>query len=122
MNRYTIDNLDLFSKACEEGNIKAMDYLFEKGVDITTVFYLRDFRRAIDKSRINIIEWFLQHDIDVNSFSNFALRLACGKADFEVIKVLVENGAKVTPYIMSLAYETLNQEIISYLTSHVSND
>jgi len=104
--------------ACEGGNMNIVKYLIEKNTNISDVA----FNAAIVRGDLEMIEYIYKKAKCplklILAHYNLSLRLACLYGDFEVVKFLVDHGAKVNAYNgepLQNAFEIGNLPIAKYL-------
>jgi ankyrin repeat protein/CII-binding regulator of phage lambda lysogenization HflD len=118
-------------KACEKGNLEAVKYLVEKGVNVnmeneerlTPLYY------ACQKGDLELVRYLVERGVNIQAKSKYGetpLYGACWRDNLELIKYLVEKGANIqaksygeTP--LATTARAGNLEAVKYLVGQGAN-
>lgn len=116
-----IHNDLLLKYAVEESNLELVRYVIEKGADI----HSRN-EKALIKSIKNVypemVKYLIEKGADVNFGGNLIFKTAIRfeYRDFRIIRLIVENGLKLTEEMIEFAGDrNCEEEIIEYLQSKI---
>lgn len=110
--KFNYDNEQPLRLAAKYAHYKIVDYLIDKGSDIH-VLNERVFTYICENGDIERIQWFIDNDVNVKVVGAIPLLTASREGNFDVVKILFENGAP-------LAYDHFSPFHAAIFNGHLS--
>ena len=103
-------------KACQNGKLSSIQYLYEQGLDIND---RGAFNEACKSNHIDIVQFFIKHCPQKIFNDGESLFIALQNKNYDIAKLLIEKGANVNPQTsplpIGLAAQEGNNEIVELL-------
>ena len=107
----------LLIKACKEGDLEKVKYLYEAGADFRS-YNNYALQAASENGHIQVVKYLCEAGADIRSDNDYALEGASEHGHLEVVKYLCEAGADIhsdDDWAISLASIKGNLEVVKYL-------
>lgn len=111
-----IEDNSVFYSACIEAHIEVINFLIEKGVDISCN-YNESLRRVCELGHLEVVKILVENGADVNDYYGSPLGNAALVGNLEMVKYLMEKGATLEMgdfYAARTACQNSHLDILKY--------